>query len=419
MSINTTLNTKKSHLGSFLLALAVLSLAGFSLAFSIVGKDVQQAPMKYDGTYSLYVSLDDGMTFNWITNQEQIGVYSIVDDRGRVLAEGSTDKARVHQYKLDKRPNREISLEFGGEDSGTEIVKIYPEFDRSNSAFRKVDSLFVVGDVHGSYDKLINLLQKSNVIGSDLKWIAGSSHLMFVGDLFDRGNDVTKVLWFIHGLQEQAEAMDGKVHLILGNHEIMTITNDLRYIGRKEKALSIAYGVGYDIMFHPRDSYLGSWLRHNPPVIKIDDVIFAHGGIIDLGTPLISEYNEQAFAYMSDDIFLEITKPNADSTAYDAERWMRRKQMFYSDRSPFWYRGYAQSDTLENQLDDMLKKYKSKLHVVGHTPFETITQRYNGKFITTDLDEKATELLLLIRKGKKYRRYKIDSEGQMTELVSM
>ncbi len=413
------MNTKKTYLDSSLLISLIAAFAGLSLAFSISGKQDIQVPMKYDGTYSLYVSIEDGMTFNWITNQEQKGLYSIVDNRGRVLAEGSTDKARVHQYRLDSRPNREIHLEFGGEESGTESLKIYPDFDRSNSVYRKVDSLFVVGDVHGSYERLINLLQKSNVIGPDLKWIAGSSHLMFVGDLFDRGNDVTKVLWFIHGLEEQAEQKGGKVHLILGNHEIMTLTNDLRYIGRKEKALSIAYGVGYDIMFHPKDSYLGSWLRHKSPVIKIDDVIFAHGGIIDLGTPLISEYNEQAFAYMSDDIFLEITKPNADSTAYDPERWMRRKQMFYSDRSPFWYRGYAQSDTLENQLDDMLKKYKSKLHVVGHTPFETITQHYSGKFITTDLNEKATELLLLIRKGKKYQRYKIDSEGQMTELISM
>jgi hypothetical protein len=81
-----------------------------------------------------------------------------------------------------------------------------------------------------------------------------------------------------------------------------------------------------------------------------------------------------------------------------------------------WYRGYALSDTLEDQLDNMLKKYKSKFHVVGHTPFETITQRYNGKLITTDVNEKATELLFLLKKGKTYDRFRIDSLGQMTEL---
>ena len=64
----------------------------------------------------------------------------------------------------------------------------------------------------------------------------------------------------------------------------------------------------------------------------------------------------------------------------------------------------------------MLKRYKSKLHVVGHTSLDTITQRYNGKLITTDLKEKATELLFLERKGKEYNRFRIDSLGQMTEL---
>ena len=359
------------------------------------------------------------MTVNWITNVEQKGVYTIRDNKGKVLEEGSTEKARVHKFKMDRQPNREIELNFGGEDSGTETVKLYPDFDRTTAIYRKVDSLFVLGDVHGSYDNLINLLQKSKVIDSELRWSAGSSHLLFLGDQFDRGNDVTKVLWFIHGLEEQAEQSGGKVHLLLGNHEIMTMTSDLRYISRKEKALSIAYGVGYDIMFHPKDSYLGSWIRHKPAIIKIDDAIFAHGGIVDLGTPVISDYNEQAFAYMSDDIFLEIAKSEADSTAYDPDKWMRMKQMFYSDKSPFWYRGYAQTDTLQRQLNDMLKKYNSKLHVVGHTPFETITQRYKGKFITTDLTEKATELLLLVRDKKKYKRFRIDSEGQKTELVTM
>ena len=419
MNIESTMKSEKSRRAAYLKLLVLVCVVGLSLGFSIMRIDTRQVPMKYDGTYSLYVSVDDGLTFNWITNLEQKGVYSIVDKRGRVLEEGATERARVHQFKMDREPNREIELKFGGEESGTESVKIYPDFDRSNAVFRKVDSLFVVGDVHGSYDNLINLLQKSKVIDSGLKWSAGSSHLLFLGDQFDRGEDVTKVLWFIHGLEEQAEESGGKVHLLLGNHEIMTMTSDLRYISRKEKALSIAYGVGYDVMFHPRNSYLGSWIRHKPAIIKIDDVIFAHGGIVDLGTTSISEYNEQVFAYMSDDIFLDIARPEADSTAYDPERWMRRKQMFYSDKSPFWYRGYTQTDTLQEQLDEMLKKYRSKLHVVGHTPFETITQRYKGKFITTDLTEKATELLLLVRKGKKYSRFKIDSEGQKTELVTM
>jgi hypothetical protein len=74
------------------------------------------------------------------------------------------------------------------------------------------------------------------------------------------------------------------------------------------------------------------------------------------------------------------------------------------------------SDTLGPQLNSMLKKYKSKLHVVAHTTRETITEKYGGKLLTTDLNEAATELLLLVRKKNKYERFKIDSEGIKTEL---
>jgi hypothetical protein len=379
-------------------------------------KHVQRPQASYDGTYSLYVSLEDGMHFNWITGVETEGTYVLREEDGRVLKSGKTENGRVHGFSIEKRPKRAVQLEFGGEGSGTESVELYPDFDRSKSVFRKVDSLYVVGDVHGSYDHLMNLLQKSGVIDSELNWDGGTAHLVFVGDLFDRGDDVTKILWFIHRLETQAIKYGGRVHVLLGNHEIMTMTNDLRYIGRKEKALSIAYKVGYDYMFHPTQSYLGSWISHKPSVIKIDDVIFAHGGVVDLGTSVIQDFNEQAFYYLHEDIFLEISKAHADSASYDPEDWMRQKRFFFSDMSPYWYRGYATADTLEDQLDAMLKKYNSKLHVVGHTSLDTITQRYNGKLLTTDLSKKATELLFLKRERKNYRRFRIDSLGQMTEL---
>lgn len=311
-----------------------------------------------------------------------------------------------------------VTLEFGGEESGMETVHLRSKFRREKGVFKIVDSVYLVGDVHGMYDNLINLLQKASIVDSELKWQAGKAHLVFLGDQFDRGADVTKTLWFIHELEQQAAKMGGKVHLLLGNHEIMITTKDLRYLGRKEKALSIAYKVGYDYMYHPTKSYLGSWLTSKPSVIKIDGLILAHGGIVDLGTPYIEEFNDQVYKYMQEDMYLDITKDHADSSSYDPERWLKMKYFFYSDVSPFWYRGYAQSDTLGKQLDDMLTKYKSKVHIVGHTPMETITSRYKGKFITTDLNEKATELVLMKRKRNKYERFRIDSEGKVSELIS-
>ncbi len=64
----------------------------------------------------------------------------------------------------------------------------------------------------------------------------------------------------------------------------------------------------------------------------------------------------------------------------------------------------------------MLRKYHSKIHIVAHTPLESITQKYKGKLLTTDLNEAATQLLLLVRNKNKYAKYKIDSTGTITEL---
>ena len=73
-------------------------------------------------------------------------------------------------------------------------------------------------------------------------------------------------------------------------------------------------------------------------------------------------------------------------------------------------------DTLNKQLRAMLKKYDSKIHIVAHTPLKTITEKYNGKLLTTDLNDAATELLLLVKKKKRYKKYKINSDGKISDL---
>src|SRR5271163_396857 len=54
--------------------------------------------------------------------------------------------------------------------------------------------IFVVGDVHGDYQRLVRVLLAAQVIGrapSDpqhAEWIANRSMLVFTGDLIDKGN---------------------------------------------------------------------------------------------------------------------------------------------------------------------------------------------------------------------------------------
>ncbi|MDT0553421.1 metallophosphoesterase [Urechidicola vernalis] len=375
-----------------------------------------QNKLDYSGTNGLFIEYKDGLQIKWITNKEDSGHIILRTLDNTVIKKGQTSSSRSHSFNVNHTIDEPIFLEIGGENSEKQTIKLRPKSKLENAIYRNVDSIYVVGDVHGRYNQLTNLLQKSNLINSDLEWIGGKAHLVFLGDLFDRGDDVTKVLWFIYELEEKARLKGGKVHVVLGNHEIMVMSKDLRYLSRKEASIPFAHGVTYDYLFHPNKSLLGTWLSKKASVIKIDNAILAHGGIVDLGNPSINDFNKTTAEYIQKEAFLDLMEEHADSTKYEVDEWETIRNHFYHPDSPFWYRGYVYQDTLAPQLNAMLRKYKAKLHVVAHTPQETITERYKGKLLTTDLNDAATELLLLVRDKKKYKRFKSNSLGEVSKL---
>ena len=218
----------------------------------------QKNGMKYEGTYGLYVEKTDHYSFHWITESADIGEYQVLDQSNKVVASGETKSSRTHAVKLKEEINEPFTFKFGGQQTGLNEVNIRKVGKQEKTSYKRVDSLYVVGDVHGRYDQMSNLLLKANIIDAELNWIAGQSHIVFLGDVFDRGDDVTKVLWFIYELEKKAALAGGKVHLVLGNHEIMTMTKDLRYVSRKERNIAVAHGLTYDALFHPINSYLGT-----------------------------------------------------------------------------------------------------------------------------------------------------------------
>jgi len=84
-----------------------------------------------------------------------------------------------------------------------------------------------MSDVHGQYNAARELLLNAEVIDENNRWVCGEGHLVIVGDIFDRGPDVTPTLWLIHNLQQEAERAGGRVHFLLGNHETMILGNDV------------------------------------------------------------------------------------------------------------------------------------------------------------------------------------------------
>jgi hypothetical protein len=297
-------------------------------------------------------------------------------------------------------------------------LSLNPRPDRPASVMPKADSIFVVGDVHGMLTPLRTMLRNAGVINPADGWTAGRAHLVFLGDLLDRGPDVVPLLWFIYRLERDARKQGGSVDVVLGNHEIMVWTHDLRYVAARERQLALLHGKDYPELFDPDQTVLGRWLASKPGMIQIGDVVMAHGGITPAFAQIpIPRFNEALYRYIYEPMFADLLADSAVTARFDSTELANRQAFFYADQSPFWYRGYVQSDSTEAQLDSLLASYRATLHVVGHTPTPAITSRYHGKLIDTNVLAFGSEMLLLVRANDgSYRRYRIDTHGKPTDL---
>ena len=134
--------------------------------------------------------------------------------------------------------------------------------------------LIAISDLEGNYNALESFLINNKVIDKKYNWTYGDGHLVVNGDVFDRGESVNQTLWLIYSLEQKAEAQNGKVHFINGNHELMNLYGDVsnaqhRYI---EVAKQISNQTHWDQaskFLYSGESELGEWLRTKNVIEKI------------------------------------------------------------------------------------------------------------------------------------------------------
>jgi hypothetical protein len=196
------------------------------------------------------------------------------------------------------------------------------------------ERVVVVGDVHGAYTELLGVLGEAGLVDGEGHWSGGRDHLVMLGDLIDRGPQSREALDLVMRLQTEAQAAGGRVHMVLGNHEVMSLIGDLRYVngddwaafaadeGPKEREryikrrLSQAAALDGDVRdqrmilnrafppgffararaFAPNGLY-GRWLLEQHVLLVINDVAFVHGGLSSRLLEIEAErINEVAFA---------------------------------------------------------------------------------------------------------------------------
>ena len=143
----------------------------------------------------------------------------------------------------------------------------------SKSSFSNVKKIAALSDIHGQYDLVIELFKNNKIIDENLNWSFGKGHLVITGDIFDRGDKVNEVLWFIYKLEAQAKNKGGRLHYLLGNHEYMILYNDLRYIHEKYKTSSTLLNLEYDELYSDK-TIIGRWLRSKSTIVKINNNIY-------------------------------------------------------------------------------------------------------------------------------------------------
>ena len=94
--------------------------------------------------------------------------------------------------------------------------------------------LFIVGDIHGLYEDMENLLDKEGFfIENDCIFNKDpNKKLLFVGDIIDRGYDSLKILEIIKNSVENQDH-----YLILGNHEQKLINSYNKFINNEDTYL--------------------------------------------------------------------------------------------------------------------------------------------------------------------------------------
>jgi hypothetical protein len=256
-----------------------------------------------------------------------------------------------------------------------------------------------VGDVHGSYDNLVRVLRFTGLTDAKDKWAGGRATLVQTGDLLDRGTDGRKVLDLLMRLEGEAGKAGGRVLALLGNHEVMNMLGDLRYVGAEEyknwqdpestkrrehtyeaalfQARKDAKAAGQPFdedAFHAKFlqqvplGYLernealsargryGRWLRARPVVAEVDGVAFLHGGL----TPEVAALGCEAInARVHRELNEDLALTQKDTTSALAT----------GERGPLWYRGLAKDDeaTLAPQVEQALKSLGVRAIVVGHS----------------------------------------------------
>ena len=285
----------------------------------------------------------------------------------------------------------------------------------SPCAIATTERVVAVGDVHGAYDPFVRILRTAGLVDRRDRWIGGRAILIQTGDVFDRGAESRRVVDLLRRLERDAARAGGRVIPLLGNHEFMRIVGDWRYVsegeyrafrrGDSEELRERAHALSADraaqraraedrifdagdyreqfmkeiplgylemrLAFDKEQDY-GDWVRERTAAVKVNGVLFLHGGVSEKVAALGCEGLNDAV--------------RADLAAVPVEPDDLLALLSSTEDGPLWYRGLATEpeETFAPTLETILQQMQARAIVVGHTPVTRVTARVGGRVVLID-----------------------------------
>jgi hypothetical protein len=224
--------------------------------------------------------------------------------------------------------------------------------------------LVAIGDLHGDVAVTRAALRLAGAIDDSERWIGGDLTVVQTGDQLDRGDDERDILDLFARLAAAAPAAGGQVIALNGNHEVMNVQGDFRYVtpgaigdftGVRPRSpqASQAPSTFEDraAAFLPGGAYARA-LAERDVVAVVGDSLFVHGGVSPAHVRFgIERINGETRQWM-----LGVTRGVPESVANDA--------------SPIWMRDYSLDPVSPGTcqaLGEVLAALGVQRMIVGHT----------------------------------------------------
>lgn len=319
------------------------------------------------------------------------------------------EQAQVKWISNDSLYNKKVRLSDNININGDvnyqfNIERLQALITKQTDSYSGIANMAVLSDIHGQYDLFIRLLTVNSIVDKDGNWNFNDGHLIIVGDAFDRGEKVTETLWHILKLADQANQVGGAVHYLLGNHEIMVLNADLRYINEKYNTVEGKTGNSYAQLFG-QNTLMGQWLRACPVVLRINNIAFCHAG---LSMDMVN--SQQTIGNIN-----QTFKTGIIDNTKDSIRANEQLALLARSSGPIWYRGYFRDNTLTNaSIDSILQHFDVDHIAVGHSSMEQVEVLFDKRILAVDTSIKKGENgELLIIENDSFYRAGLDGEKKL------